>query len=70
MKKILAILCAIASIGGALFFGVRLLNRFARTAREDRKEKRARRVYTWEAGEDETAARQAETKAPAGEEER
>lgn len=52
MKKILAILCAIASVGGALFFGVRLLNRFARTAKEDRKEKKARRVYTWEQGDE------------------
>lgn len=64
MKKILAILCAIASVGGALFFGVRLLNRFARTAKEDRKEKKACKVYTWEQG-DEAEPEQEE---PSGEE--
>lgn len=48
MKKLLAILCAVASIAGALFFGVRLLNRFAKTANENRRERKARRVYTWE----------------------
>ena len=56
MKKLLGILCALVSIGGALFFGIRLLNRFRRTAREDRKERKVQQVYTWEQGDDSEAA--------------
>ena len=52
MKKLFGVLCALVSIGGALFFGIRLLNRFRRTAWEDRKEKKVPQVYTWEQGDD------------------
>ena len=32
MKKLLAILCGIASVFGALFFGMKLLGRFAKSS--------------------------------------
>ena len=60
MKKVMAVLCALVSVGGALFFCVRLLNRISRTARENRREKRFRQVYTWERPDEEHPAENVE----------
>ncbi len=34
MKKLLAILCAVASVAGALWFGLRMLARFCRPSKD------------------------------------